>query len=73
VTDHGRRELEIETKRLQDEFVALKLAIEEAIIKGQRSAGGLREVSGHHLVSEEYSMSTDATAKPGIVGWIDDL
>jgi hypothetical protein len=65
--------LEIEAKRLQDEFVILKLALEEAIIKGQRSTSDLGDVSGHTAVSKQCSMPSDATAKPGVVGWIDDL
>jgi len=73
VTDYGSKELEIEAKRLQGEFVALKLAIEAAIIKRQRSADVFGEVPKHTPVSDEYPVCTRATARPGVVGWVDDL
>jgi hypothetical protein len=65
--------LEIEAKRLQDEFVALKLAIEEAIAKGQRSRPGFREIPGRTLVLDKTSVLARVRARPGVVGWVDDL
>ena len=65
--------MEMQIERLEDEFLALKTALEEALIKGQRLTGDLGEVSDFSLVSSEYSISARATARPGVVGWVDDL
>ena len=45
--------MKMEVKRLQDEFVTLKTAIEEAIIKGQKSRDGLSDIPRPGLVSNE--------------------
>ena len=65
--------MEMQIERLEDEFLALKTALEEALIKGQRLTGDLGEVPDFTLVSSEYSISARATARPGVVGWVDDL
>jgi hypothetical protein len=65
--------LEIEAKRLQHEFVALKVAIEEAIVKGQRARPGFREVPGRTPVLAKTSVRARVGARPGVVGWVDDL
>jgi hypothetical protein len=64
--------LEMEGKRLQDEFLTLKMAIEEAIIKGQKSRGNLNDVPGSGLVSDEDFALTCVNAG-GVVGWIEDF
>ena len=45
--------MKMEVKRLQDEFVTLKTAIEEAIIKGQKSRDGLSDIPEPGLVSND--------------------
>jgi hypothetical protein len=65
--------MEIEEKRLHDEFVTLKLAIEQAIVKGRGSVGGFNEVLGHTLISDEDNITARAKAGPRIIGWVDDL
>jgi len=65
--------VEIEEKRLQDEFVTLKTAIEEAIIKGQKSVAGPDDSLGYGLVSEEDLVHTSMNAGSGVVGWVDDF
>jgi hypothetical protein len=65
--------VEIEAKRLQDEFVTLKTAIEEAIIKGQKSRGGLSDIPGSGLVSNEDFALTSVNARSEVVGWVDDF
>jgi hypothetical protein len=65
--------VEIEAKRLQDEFVTLKTAIEEAIIKGQKSRGGLSDIPGSGLVSNEDFVLTSMNAGSEVVGWVDDF
>jgi hypothetical protein len=64
--------LEMEGKRLHDEFLTLKMAIEEAIIKGQKSRGNLNDVPGSGLVSDEDFALTCVNAG-GVVGWIEDF
>jgi hypothetical protein len=63
----------MEVKRLQDEFVTLKTAIEEAIIKGQKSSGGLNDIPGFGLVSNEDFAITSVNVGSEIVGWVDDF
>jgi len=65
--------VEIEAKRLQDEFVTLKTAIEEAIIRGQKSVGGFIDITGSHVVSSEDFDLTSVNADSGVVGWVDDF
>ena len=65
--------MEIEAKRLEDEFATLKTAIEEAIIKGQKSRGGLSDIPGSGLVSNEDFALTSLNTGSGVVGWIDDF
>lgn len=65
--------MEMETKRLQDEFVLLKTAIEEAINKGQRSVDDL---DGIHRYGMEFSKDIALTCMnvgSGVVGWVDDF
>jgi hypothetical protein len=49
--------LEMEVKRLQDEVVTLKTAIEEAINKGQKSVDDLKDIPRSGLVSKRNSPS----------------
>ncbi len=65
--------MEMEGKRLQDEFLTLKTAIEEAIIKGQKSMADLNDIPESGLVSNEDSVLTRVNVGSGIVGWIDDF
>ena len=67
------KKLEMEGKRLHDEFLTLKIAIEEAIIKAQRSRGNLNDVPGSGLVSDEGFALTGVNMGSGVVGWIDDF
>ena len=63
----------METKILQDEFATLKAAIEEAIIKGQKSLADLDDISGSALVSNEDFALTCVNTGSGVVGWLDDF
>ena len=65
--------MEIEAKHLHDEFVTLKAAIEEAIIKGQKSVADPDDILGYGLVSEEDLVRTSMNAGSGVVGWVDDF
>jgi hypothetical protein len=73
IIDRGSKKVEIEEKRLQDEFVTLKAAIEEAIIKGQKSMAGPDDNLGYGLVSEEDLVRTSMNTGSGVVGWVDDF
>jgi len=63
----------METKILQDEFATLKAAIEEAIIKGQKSRGDLNNIPESGLVSNDDFALTHMDAGSGVVGWVDDF
>ena len=65
--------MEMEVKCLQDEFVTLKTAIEEAIIKGQKSVAVLSDIPESDLVSNGDFALTCVNAGSGVVGWIDDF
>jgi hypothetical protein len=65
--------VEMEVKRLYDEVMTLKTAIEEAIIKGQKSVCDLNDIPGSGVVSEEDFARTPVNTSSRIVGWVDDL
>jgi hypothetical protein len=73
ITIKGSKKLETEVKCLEDEVVILKTAIEEAIIKGQKSIGSLSDTLGSDLVSDDDFALTRVHAGSGIVGWVDDF
>ena len=52
ITNQGSKKLEMEGKRLHDEVMILKTAIEEAINKGQKSVGDLNGIPRSGLVSK---------------------
>ena len=52
ITNLGSKKLEMEEKRLHDEFVTLKTAIEEAIREGQKSMDDLDDIPRTGLVSK---------------------
>ena len=65
--------MEMEVKCLYDDVVTLKTAIEEAIIKGQKSLAGLIDIPESSLVSNEDFVFTYVNTGSGIVGWLDDF
>ena len=65
--------MEMEVKCLYDDVVTLKTAIEEAIIKGQKSVAVLSDIPESDLVSNEDFALTCVNAGSGVVGWIDDF
>ena len=65
--------METEVKCLEDEVMTLKTAIEEAIIKGQKSVAVLSDIPESDLVSNEDFALTCVNAGSGVVGWIDDF
>jgi hypothetical protein len=65
--------LEREIERLHDDVMTLKTAIEEAIIKGQKSVGGLSSVRRSGLVSHKDLALTSTNAGSRVVGWLDDF
>ena len=73
ITNRGSKKLEMEGKRLHDEFVILKTAIEEAIKNGQKSIDDLNDISGSGLVSNKDFDLTCVNTGSGVVGWVDDF
>jgi len=71
--NRGGKKLEMEVKCLQDEVMTLKTAIEEAIIKGQKSVAVLSDIPESDLVSDEDFALTCVNAGSGVVGWADDF
>jgi len=67
------KKLETEVKCLYDEVVTLKMAIEEAIIKGQKSSALSSDIPECGVVFDEDLALTCGDTCPGVVGWIDDL
>ena len=65
--------METQVKCLEDEVMTLKTAIEEAIIKGQKSVGSLNDILGSDLVSDDDFALTCVHAGLGVVGWVDDF
>ena len=73
IITRGSRKLKTEVKCLEDEVMILKIAIEEAIIKGQKSVAVLSDIPESDVLSDEEFARTCANAGSGIVGWVDDL
>jgi len=65
--------LEMEGKRLHDEVMILKTAIEEAIREGQKSMDDLNDIPGSGLVSNKDFDLTCVNAGSGVIGWVDDF
>jgi len=63
----------MEMKCLQEEFVILKTAIEEAIRKGQKSTGSPGDIQRSDVVTPEDSPFICIHAGSGVVGWVDDF
>jgi hypothetical protein len=63
----------MEVKSHYDDVITLKMAIEEAIIKGQKSVAVLSDIPESGLVSSEDFALTCVNAGSGVVGWVDDF
>jgi hypothetical protein len=73
ITNRGSKKLEMEVKRLHEEVVTLKTAIEEAINKGQKSVDGLSDVHWSGPVSNKKSALTHMNTGSGVVNRVDDF
>jgi hypothetical protein len=73
IGSEGSNKLETEVKCLYDEVMTLKMAIEEAIIKGQKSFGALSDITESDMTSDEELDTIDVNRGWGVVGWIDDV
>jgi len=51
----------------------LRMAIEEAILKGQKSLDLVSDIPDSDVVFDEDFAVTCADAVPGVVGWVDDF
>jgi len=73
IITEGSKELETKVKCLEDEVMTLRTAIEEAIIKGQKSVAVFSDISESDLVAAEDFALTCVNTGSGIVGWVDDF
>jgi len=73
IINRGSKELKMEVKSLQDEFVTLKTAIEEAIDEGQKSIDDLNDIPTAGLVLNKDFAITSMNAGSGVVGWVNDF
>jgi hypothetical protein len=65
--------LETEVKCQYDEVMTLKAAIEEAIVKGQKSFGALSDIIESGMTPDDELDLNGMNRGSGLVGWIDDL
>ena len=63
----------MEAKRLQDEFVVLKAAIEKAINEGQESIDDLNDMPTSGMTIDRDFAITYMNSGSGVVGWVDDF
>lgn len=73
IASKGGGKLETEAKCLYDEVLTLRMAIEEAIIKGQKAFGALSEIRDSGMTANAGLEVVDVEGGSGLVGWIDDL
>jgi len=73
IASKGANKLETEVKCLYDEVLTLKVAIEEAIIKGQKSFGALSDTPESGVTADEEFDLGDLNGGSGLVGWVDDI
>jgi hypothetical protein len=73
ITGKRSKKLETEVKCLYDEVATLKMAIEEAIIKGQKSSALPSDIPECGVVFEEDLALTCGDTCPEVVGGIDDF
>jgi hypothetical protein len=71
ITSRGSKKLETEAKSLYDDVITLKMAIEEAIIKGQKSFGALSDITESGMTSDEELDFINVNGDSGVVGWVD--
>jgi hypothetical protein len=67
------RKPKAEVKCLYDDVMTLKMAIEEAIIRGQKSPDLLGDIPRSDVVIDEDFAMTCADAGAGVAGWVDDF
>lgn len=58
---------------LEREIMTLKMAIEEAIMKGQRSLAVFTDVPESEVVFDDDFGLTCAGTGSGVVGWVEDF
>ena len=73
IISKGIRKPETEAKHPYDEVMTLKMAIEEAIIKGQKSSGAISNIMKSGIIHNEELDLSEVDRGWGVVGWIDDL
>ncbi len=69
----GGGKLDTEVKYLYDEVLTLKMAIEEAIIKGQKTFGVLTDSTKAGATADDELDLVELKGGSGLVGWVDDI
>lgn len=73
VLTEGSKRLETKVKCLEREVMTLKTAIEEAIIRGQKSLVVLTDVpESDPGFDDDFGLACADTGS-GVVGWVDDF
>jgi hypothetical protein len=65
--------LDTEVTSLYDEVMTLTMAIEEAILKGQKSIGAPNDIPQCDPVSNQDLAFTCTHRGSGVIGWTDDF
>ena len=73
IITRGSGKLETEVKCLEREVMTLKTAIEEAIMKGQKSLDLLGDTPESDVVFDEEFAMTCSDTGAGVVGWVGDF
>ena len=73
MTSKGGGKLDTEVKYLYDEVLTLKMAIEEAIIKGQKTFGALTDTTKSGMTADDELDLVELKGGLGLVGWADDI
>ncbi len=67
------RKVDKQSKHLQDDLALLKQAIEEAIVKGQKSLRELNDTCVSGTVSDKDVALPRTRAGLGVGGWVEDF
>jgi hypothetical protein len=68
IASKGGSRLKREVKCLDDEVLTLKMAIEEAIIKGRTSFGALSDAAESAMIADDELDLIDVNGDSGLVG-----
>ena len=73
IARNGGSRLGTDVKCLYDEVLTLKMAIEEAIIKGQKAFGTLSDSTESGMTADDKLDLVDVEGGSRLVGWVDEI